>query len=236
MKKSPAKALLVVVAKEPVPGRVKTRLSPALSAVESAALYQCMLEDRIREISGLDGIDLAIAFTPANAGAAFIPLVRPGFSLFPQRGKDLGERLHNIFVDTFAAGYKAVAIVDSDTPDLPGAMMRESLVILLAQGSEVVLGPCHDGGYYLVGMCKPNPELFESIPWSTANVLETTLEKSVGIGLKTELLPPWNDLDAIEDLVAYYEKHNGAEWLNNPCGRKTHACLSSLDIKKRNRP
>jgi len=192
-----------------------------------------MLADRIREIEGLDGIDLAIAFTPANAEEAFAKLARPGFSFFPQRGGDLGERLHNIFVDSFPAGYEAVTIIDSDTPDLPRSMVQESFEVLLSQDSEVVLGPCNDGGYYLVGMRKPHPELFENIPWSTAKVLEATLRKTREIGLKTELLSPWNDLDSFEDLVAFYKKYRGAKGMNDRRGEKTLTFLSNLDkIKK----
>jgi hypothetical protein len=229
VKKRLEKTLLVVVAKEPVPGRVKTRLSPALTPQEAATLYQCMLGDRIREIARLDGTDLAIAFTPANAAEAFTPLVRPGFSLFPQRGKDLGERLHNVFVDAFGAGYGAVTIIDSDTPDLPRSVVRKSFGILLSQSSEVVFGPCNDGGYYLVGMRKPHPELFENIPWSTAKVLEATLQKTGEIGLKTELLSTWNDLDSFEDLLAFYQKYRGVKQMNNRPGEQTLTFLANLD-------
>lgn len=228
MKSLTAKMLLVVVAKEPVPGLVKTRLSPALSPEEAAALYQCMLEDRLREVGGLVGIDLAVAYTPAGARETFMPLSRPGMSFFAQRGNDLGERLHNIFVDAFAAGYGAVAIIDSDSPDLPREIVRQSFRLLQAREAEAVFGPCRDGGYYLVGLREPHPELFENIPWSSENVLRESLEKAGKAGLKTELLTWWNDLDTIADLLAFHKKYRGGQWLDNRRGEKTFNLLSRL--------
>jgi uncharacterized protein len=228
MKPLTEKMLLVVVAKEPVAGQVKTRLSPALTPEEAAALYQCMIADRLQEVGELEGIDLAIAFTPAHAREAFVPLTRHGHSLFAQRGNDLGERLHNIFVDAFAADYQAVSIIDSDSPDLPRTMVRESFRLLLSQGSEVVFGPCRDGGYYLVGMREPHPELFENIPWSTASVLAASLEKAGKTGLKTELLSCWNDLDTYEDLLVFYEEYSRGRGADKRPGWNTFAFLSRL--------
>jgi len=220
--------LLVVVAKAPEPGRVKTRLSPALTHEEAAGLYRCMIADRLRELRGLEGIDQAIAYTPAHAIEAFLPLSRPGLGLFAQRGNDLGERLHNIFVDAFAAGYQAVSIVDSDSPDLPGAIVLDSFRFMLSRDAEVVLGPCRDGGYYLVGMRKPHPELFENIPWSTGNVLESTVVKTRDQGLRTELLPLWTDLDTFEDLRDFYRRYSEEAEPDLRRGKKTFDFLSRL--------
>lgn len=227
MDRSINRALLVVVAKQPLPGKVKTRLSPQITLDDAAALYRCMLDDRLEEVGRLEGIDLAIAFTPAGARDAFLPLARNGIALFAQRGGDLGERLHNIFIDTLSAGYQAVSIIDSDSPDLPAATVAESFRLLLAKEADVVLGPCHDGGYYLVGMCQPHPELFTGIQWSTAEVLPATLKKAAGIGVTTELLSWWNDLDTFEDLVVYYKKYQGEINVNRR-GGKTQAFLSAL--------
>lgn len=228
------KKLLVVVAKEPVAGQVKTRLSPAFAPEEAASLYRCMIADRLQEMGGLDGTDLAVAFTPASAAKAFISLAPLGFDFFPQRGFDLGERLHNIFVDAFADGYGAVSIIDSDSPDLAKAIVMESFDHLLENGSDVVFGPACDGGYYLVGMRKPHPELFENISWSTGTVLEDTLRKNSGLGLKTALLPWGNDLDTFEDLLGFYKKYNGEKELTNRPGKKTFTFLSRMKIIRNN--
>lgn len=228
MDRKPAKLLLVVMAKAPVAGRVKTRLLPHLSPQEAAALYRCFLQDRIMAIRRLTGLDLAIAFTPADARDAFAALAPSGFELFSQKGEDLGERLNNIFLEKIAGGYDAVSIIDSDTPDLPGSAVRESFKRLLSNQTDVVFGPCPDGGYYLVGMRKPHPELFDDIPWSTATVLTCTLEKAKKLRVKTDLLPWWNDLDTLEDLIVFYNKYKHQRLGTNWAGEKTFLYLSGL--------
>jgi rSAM/selenodomain-associated transferase 1 len=228
MDKKSAK-LLVVVAKEPVPGKVKTRFIPQLSPADAAGLYRCSLHDRITEISALNGVDRAIAYTPEDARDTFTELSLDGFELFAQRGKGLGERLNNIFQDNLARGYQAVSIVDSDSPDLPKSIINESFGLLLSKQAEVVLGPCHDGGYYLVGLRKPYPELFRNIPWSTKNVLSTTLEKAGKMGLNVRLLSRWNDLDTFEDILEYYNKYKDRPLSKNWPGKKTFVFLSQLE-------
>jgi len=228
MDKKSAK-LLVVVAKEPVPGKVKTRFIPQLSPADAAGLYRCSLHDRITEISALNGVDRAIAYTPEDARDTFTELSLDGFELFAQRGKGLGERLNNIFQDNLARGYQAVSIVDSDSPDLPKSIINESFGLLLSKQAEVVLGPCHDGGYYLVGLRKPYPELFRNIPWSTKNVLSTTLEKARKMGLNVRLLSRWNDLDTFEDILEYYNKYKDRPLSKNWPGKKTFVFLSQLE-------
>lgn len=223
------KALVVIVAKEPIAGKVKTRLSPEISPKDAAGLYRCFLLDRIKGIGAMTGVDRAVAFTPEDAIGAFNALPLDGFELFPQRGADLGERLNNIFVDKLANGYDAVSIVDSDSPDLPTRLISESLQLLLSKQAEVVFGPCHDGGYYLVGMRKPNPELFSNIPWSTAGVLSLSLKKSRVLGLNVKLLSFWNDLDTFEDLVGFFNKHKDRPIFDNGVGADSLAFLSRLE-------
>jgi rSAM/selenodomain-associated transferase 1 len=219
-----AKLLLVVVAKAPVPGKVKTRLLPRFTAEEAADL----LQDRVMTITSLRGVDLAIAFTPVNARDMFVPFSQSGISLFSQRGTNLGERLNNIFVEKLAAGYDAVSIIDSDTPDLRQSTIQESFKRPLSNQTDTVFGPCHDGGYYLVAMRKPHPDLFVDIPWSTETVLSNTLEKAKKLGLKTDLLPWWNDLDTFEDLVVFYTKYKNQRFERQWAGKKTFLYLSSL--------
>jgi rSAM/selenodomain-associated transferase 1 len=228
------KLLLVVVAKAPVPGEVKTRLSPEFTFAEATDLYRCFIQDRIKEIGNLAGIDLAISYTPEDSEGYFAQFLSNGFRLFPQRGKDLGERLSNIFVDKLAGEYDAVSIIDSDTPDLPRSIVEQSFQLLVTDRADAVFGPCYDGGYYLVGMRQPHPELFQNIPWSTEMVLPRTLEKAHDLGLDTKLLPPWNDLDTFEDLLDYFKKFQDkpveADW----AGRQTFKFLSNLKRISRN--
>jgi uncharacterized protein len=229
MNKKLGKALVVVVAKEPMPGKVKTRLCPELSPADAAGLYRCFLLDRIREISTLTGVDRGIAYTPEEALETFSALAGDGFELFPQRGDGLGERLNNIFLDKLGQGYDAVAIVDSDSPDLPNSMVKESLWLLLSKQAEVVFGPCHDGGYYLVGMRKAHPALFRGIPWSTGDVLSVSLEKAGELGLNVRLLSSWNDLDTFEDILEFYSKYKDRPISDNGSVIQTLGFLSRLE-------
>jgi rSAM/selenodomain-associated transferase 1 len=228
MDKAHENLLLVVVAKAPVPGQVKTRLIPPLTSAEAADLYRCFLEDRIIAMNSLRGVDLAIAYTPSDARGMFVPFSRNEFSLFSQKGKDLGERLSRIFEEKLADGYDAVSIIDSDSPDLPPSTVQESFERLLSDQADVVFGPCHDGGYYLVGMRKPHPQLFCDIPWSTETVLANTLETAKKMGLKTNLLPRWNDLDTFEDLLVFYNKYKTRSFKTNWPGEKTFGYLARL--------
>jgi len=229
MNKEHAKLLLVVVAKAPVPGEVKTRLYPKLTIDEATDLYRCFLQDRIKEIGRLTEIDLAISYTPEESKEYFSRFITNGFHLFPQRGKNLGERLSNIFKDKLADKYDAVSIIDSDTPDLPRSIVQQSFQLLMSNGVDAVFGPCDDGGYYLVAMRRPQPDLFQHIPWSTEAVLATTLERANAIGLKAELLPRWNDLDTFEDLIEFYNRHRHQLSEKNWAGQHTLNYLSRIE-------
>ena len=225
------KLLLVVVAKAPVPGTVKTRLVPHLSPKEATDLYRCFLQDRITTIQTLTRVALAIAYTPADARDAFVPFSGNGLRLFPQKGKNLGERLNNIFLEKLADDFDAVSIIDSDTPDLPVSVLQESFARLMSDQTDVVFGPCYDGGYYLVGMRRPHPELFANIPWSTDKVLANTLKRAREFGVRADLLPRWNDLDTIDDLIAFYNLHKNKAAQKGWAGERTFNYLARMEAK-----
>ena len=145
-------ALLIIFAKEPRPGQVKTRLSPPLSPEEAAQLYHSFLQDILEEMARVPGVRLAVAFSPLEAQVFFRGLAPPGTDLFPQEGADLGERMARAFARGFAAGFGPVLLRGGDVPDLPAAVVSEATEVLAAGRDQVVLGPCPDGGYYLVGL------------------------------------------------------------------------------------
>jgi rSAM/selenodomain-associated transferase 1 len=228
MSENPLKKLAVIMAKEPVPKKVKTRLTPPLTPHEAADLYRCFLQDRLLATDVLCDVDIAIAYTPARARKFFADFCPEGFGLFAQHGRNLGEKLCHIFQKKLSEGYAAVSVMGSDSPDLPNRLVQTSFESMLAQRADLVLGPCPDGGYYLIGATKFYPQLFSGIPWSTDKVLATTLEKATHLGLKTELLPPWNDLDTFQDLLAYHQNYLHRKNEATGTGKITYSFLANF--------
>jgi rSAM/selenodomain-associated transferase 1 len=198
-----SQTMLIIFAKEPSPGQVKTRLCPPLSARDAARLYGQFLEDVLEEMARLPEMKIALAYTPASARPFFQNLATPGVHLVVQTGEDLGERLRQAFDWGFTQGAQTVLIRNSDSPDLPGSMVTEAREVLKSGQAQVVLGPCPDGGYYLVGLRRPQPQLFHDITWSSPTVLADTLARAANLGLTVHLLPPWPDIDTCDDLLAF---------------------------------
>jgi uncharacterized protein len=195
--------VLIIFAKEPTPGQVKTRLCPPLSPQAAARLYGQFLEDVLEEMAGLPHITVALAYTPDAARPFFQNLAPPDLHLVAQAGDDLGERLQQAFAWGFAQGADTVLIRNSDSPDLPGLLVLEAQEALERDRAQVVLGPCPDGGYYLVGLKTPQPQLFQGINWSGPAVLAETLALAGRRGLTVHLLPPWLDIDTFADLQTF---------------------------------
>ncbi|MGH7303478.1 MAG: TIGR04282 family arsenosugar biosynthesis glycosyltransferase [Candidatus Rokuibacteriota bacterium] len=187
------------MAKAPRAGAVKTRLCPPLLAAEAAALYRCFLIDKIAAVKTLVGARPVVAYTPDEAQAEFAVLA-PDFTLVPQRGPDLGTRLHATLAGLLAAGHPGAIAVDSDTPTLPREFLQRAVDCLTEPGPDVVLGPTEDGGYYLIGMRAAHRALFDAVPWSTSAVLEVTLRQAAAAGLQTVCMPAWFDVDTPDDL------------------------------------
>ena len=196
-------ALLIILAKEPLPGQVKTRLSPPLSPEEAAQLYHSFLIDILEEMARVPEVRLAVAFSPPGAQVWFRGLAPPGTILFPQEGADLGERMAQAFAQGFAAGLGPVLLRGSDVPDLPAAVISEAKEVLAAGRAQVVLGPATDGGYHLVGLTEPQPRLFQGPAWSSSTVLADTLRLARQMDLRVHLLPPWPDIDTADNLRTF---------------------------------
>ncbi len=186
------------MAKDPRAGHVKTRLCPPLDADTAARLYRCFLLDVLDLVAAVPGVDPVVAYAPPEARAAFAHLVDGRFRLVPQEGSDLGARLENTFRVLFQQGYDRVAAVSTDSPDLPPEYLREAFRRL--EESPVVMGPCPDGGYYLIGMSRLVPDLFREMPWSTERVVSLTEERARRLGLYIARLPEWHDVDTAADL------------------------------------
>lgn len=213
------RSIVVIVAKEPVENRVKTRLCPTLNAGQARELYTLFVQDMVEELSGISmakaasegdlcpSVTLALAYTPEGAEAAFRTIVPTPIPLLAQQGADLGERLANIFHELCGKGYDQVHIVNSDSPDMPSELISRSIRLLTEPQTDLVLGPCDDGGYYLVGLKKCVPELFAQIPWSTEQVLQKTVTRAQALGLSFSLLEPWYDIDTCQDLFQFLARN-----------------------------
>jgi rSAM/selenodomain-associated transferase 1 len=191
---------LVIVAKAPVVGQVKTRLCPPLSAAEAAEMFRCFLVDTVERACTVADTQVCLAFTPVDSEALFRELLPFPLRYLPQRGNGLGERLVNIFVDLLDEGFNKIVIMDSDSPTLPMTSLQEAFAALGDPSTDAVFGPCSDGGYYLVGARAVHLGLFENITWSTASVLAETLAQARLYQLNVTLLPAWYDIDNGADL------------------------------------
>jgi hypothetical protein len=189
---------LAVMAKAPRPGKVKTRLAPPLSLDQSAAINICFLQDTTANISAVAASGNAagiISYTPIGDEALFDNLFPRGFALIPQRGDGFGERLLATAEDLLACGYGSVCLIDSDSPTVPAAAFEQAVSELAKPGDRVVLGPSHDGGYYLIGLKRAHAEVFANISWSTSTVFAETVAAAKAANLEVVTLPLWYDVD-----------------------------------------
>jgi uncharacterized protein len=189
---------LTVMAKVPVAGQVKTRLTPPLTPEQAAGLNACFLKDTVASLAdaaAAAGARWIISYMPAGEEAAFRDILPQGALLLPQRGNGFGERLLRTTEDLFACGFTSVCLIDSDSPTVPTGAFVRAAEELAESGDRVVLGPSHDGGYYLLGLNQRHNHLFENISWSTAAVAQQTRERAKQLSLPVISLPTWYDVD-----------------------------------------
>jgi rSAM/selenodomain-associated transferase 1 len=205
-KKFGGRFALALMTKAPRAREVKTRLVPPLTNEEAAQLNRCFLQDTSAAIcaccNGLTArnttrpIACGIAvYTPVGAESDYADILPTDFSLLPQRGGNFGERLYFATEDLFKCGFGAVCLIDSDSPTIPAENFARALELLSMRGNHIVLGPCDDGGYYLIGLKQSHREVFEGIDWSTERVFEQTKERATQIGLGVRELPRGFDVD-----------------------------------------
>jgi rSAM/selenodomain-associated transferase 1 len=190
---------LVIFAKSPRPGRVKTRLCPPLSAVDAARVQEAFLRDTVGRARALTDVQVVCAYTPSDDRVLF-EQVCGDTPLVAQAGSDLGERLDAAFATLALRGARQMVAIGSDTPTVPLAYLRQAFALLDDPTADVVLGPAEDGGYYLIGLRTPRSELFTDMPWSTDRVFGETCRRAEALRLQVRCLPPWYDVDAIADL------------------------------------
>jgi rSAM/selenodomain-associated transferase 1 len=195
MVRATSSAVLVVFARQPTPGEVKTRLADRIGDERAAALYAAFVADLARRLRAAS-VPVCWAVAPPLEGFA------ERFGLAPrdclaQPGGDLGARMHAAFLEMSRRGFSRCALIGSDLPQLPLERVERSLGAL--DEADLVLGPARDGGYYLIAMREPR-DVFTGIRWSSAGVLDATLARAESLGLRAALLEEDFDVDTAEDL------------------------------------
>src|SRR5437764_196719 len=197
---------LALMTKAPRAGKVKTRLVPPLTNEEAAQLNRCFLHDTGAAISvccssliapgyGQPNVCGVAVYTPVGSESDYTDILPADFSLLPQRGNNFGERLYFAAEDLFKCGFDAICLIDSDSPSVPAGNFAQAVERLSLPGDRIVLGPCDDGGYYLIGLKRLHRELFERIDWSTEQVFQQTSKRATQIGLRVHELPRGFDVD-----------------------------------------
>lgn len=188
---------LVIMAKAPRLGSVKTRLARNLSMQAVAELYGCLLNDTIFLAQSLDGVEVAI-MCPASDVEELSSAMPKTIPIVAQAGEGLAAGLESVFAHFTASGRRRVIAFNSDSPHLPASVLKGAFDLL--EACDLVVGPTHDGGYFLVGAKVSHPNLFTREGMGTANALEALLTQARALGLSEHLTEPFYDIDVEGDL------------------------------------
>jgi len=196
---SPPRCAVLVFVREPVRGRVKTRLAAEIGDAAALLVYRRLAERAVAAARGLGvGAEVRILHSPAGAGDAVRRWLGEGPRYHAQQEGDLGHRMRRALDDAFAAGVDRVTVIGSDLPGMSTDLLRRAFALLDAVPA--VLGPAADGGYYLLALDRPVPAAFDDVPWSTDRVLATTVDRLRSAGIEPMLLETLRDVDRAADL------------------------------------
>ena len=195
---------LIVFARNPALGKVKSRLSNTLGERKALQVYERLLAGTLKTAG--DHVSVKFVFLSDYLQEN---LKCDNSVQFLQSGTDLGERMKNAIEKIFKMGFKRICIIGTDSPDINCEILDNAFKAL--DESDAVLGPAHDGGYYLIGFTKLIPEIFSDIKWGTDSVLDTTLNKLDASGFSYQLLKKLYDIDTYQDIIL--SKHS--ELLND---------------------
>ncbi len=220
------KAAIVVVAKAPRVGQVKTRLCPPLSYQQAAALYTGFLLDTIELALTVADCHVKVVCPSAQDALELKQFLPPVVGYIVQQTPGLSAALNEAVEESLKAGYQKVFCISSDNPTLPTQYLEAALTAL--DDNHLVFGPTEDGGYYLVGTKAPCPYLFEGMIWSTETVLAESLERAWRENMRLQLLPSWYDLDTAHELSRLIRElsPNGSE------AHHTRQALGLLDYQE----
>lgn len=214
---------LGIFAKEPLPGRVKTRLCPPLTTEDATLLYRASLEETLAAMAGVPA-GLTLFY---DGSTAFFREHFPTLRLVAQGEGDLGARLDRALNHLLSGGAKAAALIGSDSPDLPPSLVAAAFAALREDDLAVI--PAADGGYVLIGARTCRPEIFHDIPWSTAQVWPATRQKAARLGLSCRVVGNWEDIDdlaALQRLIHRSPDSRTARIARQLLGRNVKSVMS----------
>ena len=200
--------LLVIMAKAPKPGAVKTRLTPRLSLQAVTAFYRCLLDDTLALARSLVGVEIAI-MCPDSDVNELASLTGQGVRVVAQKGEGLAAGLTSVFAHFVEGPQRRIIAFNSDSPHLPRSVIEEAFEILRAH--DLVVGPTDDGGYYLVGAKASHPTLYSGSGMGTSSALERLLSRARVLELSVGFEDPFYDIDVADDLIRL-----AAEWQRAP--------------------
>jgi rSAM/selenodomain-associated transferase 1 len=195
---SPPSRTLVIMAKAPKPGRVKTRLIESLPSPAVTALYRCLLEDSLALAKSLTSVEVAV-MCPESDQNELAHLLGNTVQVVAQKGEGLAAGLTSVFRHFTAGGWQHVIAFNSDSPHLAASVLDGAFEILARH--DVVVGPTHDGGYYLVGAKADHPSLFEGDGMGTRSALDRLLLRTKALQLSTGFAERFYDIDVADDLI-----------------------------------
>ncbi len=191
---------VLIFAKYPEPGAVKTRMVPPLTFEQAATLHRLSLQTVCEIVLDTARLDATLVVTPDDTVASFGSVVeRSDVACWPQGDGDLGSRLRRAVSRVFEDGCRGVVLLGADSPTLPVSYLQDAISALGKH--DVVMGPCDDGGYYLLGLRGPHTALFEQIDWGGSLVASQTRARAGAADLDLAELPTWYDLDRFDNLA-----------------------------------
>jgi rSAM/selenodomain-associated transferase 1 len=210
------KRAIIIMAKVPQAGKVKTRLQPFLTPEQSAEFANCLLQDTINKVNQTKNKPI-IAYSPSERRDFF-----DGFNnlvLTAQNGKDLGERIFNAFQFAISQNLDSAVMIGTDSPTFPPEFINKAFDFLI--NSDAVLGKTEDGGFYLIGLKKLDRRIFEAVEWSSPTTFQQTKNNLEKLDFSLSELPVWYDVDEPKDLKRLREDEHlqqiapkTAEWLD----------------------
>ncbi|MDZ7673098.1 MAG: TIGR04282 family arsenosugar biosynthesis glycosyltransferase [Halanaerobiales bacterium] len=198
---------IILFSRVPIPGKTKTRLQSHLSSKQSAELHKTFLKDMNNMLvyvqKKLKDINLYLFYTPSGEKKVFEGIISNKFNYYPQKGLNIGDRMYNSLKTVSKFNDKQI-LIGSDLPTLQPKILEDTINEL--DGSDIVIGPSDDGGYYLVGCKNPNEKIFKDIDWGTKDVLEETINVIVENRLTYKKVSKCLDIDYYYELEQLYKK------------------------------